>query len=157
MIEPLRPVPRDALDPLETEGGILVHAPRALRFDALGYRVHFAPPEGAPSEAVDDAPVRVRVERGASDDEGTAALRARFDSFNRLIEANFAALELIAQSSSKMTVKTARLVLAKVEEMSRDYASMVGPENSIETNAEIATLGIHFEEVAVKVSPTAIC
>ncbi|HEX4048824.1 MAG TPA: hypothetical protein VH309_13355, partial [Elusimicrobiota bacterium] len=145
MVTAERPLPLDRNDPLETPEGILVHAPRALRFDALGYRVHFVAPDGAPSEPVADEPVRVRVERGAGD-AGTAALRARFDSFNGLIEANFAALELIAQSSSKMTVKTARLVLAKVEEMSALYAKMVGPENAVETTSEVASLGIGFDQ-----------
>ena len=137
-----------ASDALETPGGILVHAPRALRFDSLGYRVHFAPPEDAPSQAVRDEPVRVRVERGSSD-AGTEALRARFDAFNGLIEANFAALELIAQSSSKMTVKTARLVYSKVEEMSALYAKMVGPEEAVDETAEVAALGIGLDQ-AVK-------
>ena len=138
----------DAADELETADGILVHAPRALRFDALGYRVHFAPPEGAPSEMVRDESVRVRVERGLSD-EGTAALRARFDAFNGLIEANFAALEILAQSSSKMTVKTARLVLTKVEEMASLYAKMVGPQEAVNEVAGVASLGIGLDQ-AVK-------
>ncbi|MBI3565722.1 MAG: hypothetical protein HY079_11040, partial [Elusimicrobia bacterium] len=144
----LKPRVRRTDDPLETPEGILVHAPRALRFDALGYRVHFAPPVGAPSSSGYDAPERVRVERGAGD-AGTEALRARFGAFNALIEDNFAALELIAQSSSKMTVKTARLVLAKVEAMAASYAAMVGKAEAFEETAGVASIGIGLDQ-AVK-------
>jgi protein-tyrosine-phosphatase/phosphohistidine swiveling domain-containing protein len=139
---------RRAGDPLETPDGMLVHAPRALRFDALGYRVHFAPPDGAPSTSVLDQPVRVRVERGEGD-AGTEALRARFAAFNALIEDNFAALELIAQSSSKMTVKTGRLVLEKVEAMAASYSQMVGRDEAIDEIASVASVGIGFDQ-AVK-------
>ncbi len=135
-------------DPLETPEGILVHAPRPLRFDALGYRVHFAPPEGAPSSSVTDPPVRVRVERGEGD-SGTEALRARFAAFNALIEENFAALELIAQSSSKMTVKTGNLVIAKVQAMAAHYAQMVGPSAAVDETADVAVLAVGFDQ-AVK-------
>jgi protein-tyrosine-phosphatase/phosphohistidine swiveling domain-containing protein len=143
-----RKIAAAAAEPLESDEGLLVHAPRALRFDALGYRVHFAPPDGAPSEAVHDEPVRVRVERGAGD-AGTEALRKRFSAFNALIEANFAALEMIAQSSSKMTVKTGRLVLEKVEEMAAQYSNMVGRMEAVDEVSQVAALGIGFDQ-AVK-------
>jgi protein-tyrosine-phosphatase/phosphohistidine swiveling domain-containing protein len=128
----------------KNRGGLLVHAPRALRFDALGYRVHFAPPEGAPSKSVRDEAVRVRVERGESA-AGTEELRARFAVFNALIEDNFAALGLIAQSSSKMTVKTARLVSAKVDAMLAGYAKMVGPREAADLTTNLAVIGIAFD------------
>ena len=92
--------------------------------------------------------MRVRVERGAGD-AGTEALRARFDALDRLIENNFAALELIAQSSSKMTVKTARIVLTKVEAMAAEYSKIVGSENAVDDTAGVASIGIGFDQ-AVK-------
>lgn len=142
-----RTAPR-ADEPLETPEGILVHAPRALRFDALGYRVHFAAPEGVASDQVRDAPIRVRVERGQND-AGTEALRERFAVFNALIEDNFAALELIAQSSSKMTVKTARQISGKVQAMRDAYAKMVGEDQAVDLTTELAVVGIGFDQ-AVK-------
>jgi len=136
----------DPSDALETPAGILVHAPRALRFDALGYRVHFAPPDGAPSEPVRDEPVRVRVERGEGD-AGTEHIRARFDALDRLIENNFSALELMAQASSKMNVKTARIVLSKLEAMAAEYGNIVGPQNAVDYVTRVAALGIRFDQL----------
>ncbi|MCM2305403.1 MAG: hypothetical protein NDJ72_11915, partial [Elusimicrobia bacterium] len=121
---------------------LLVRTGRGARFETLGYRVLYAPP-AAPELAVTkaaDEDVSVRLERGR-DAEETKALRARFSSFNSLIESNFAALELIAQSSSKMTVKTARAVHGHVAAMAEAYAALAADDEARAADA----LGVKLE------------
>ncbi|MDE2490773.1 MAG: hypothetical protein KGM24_07985, partial [Elusimicrobia bacterium] len=130
---------------LETANGLLVHAPRGALYSALGYRLRYAPPVGYPAARADDGAVRVRVERGR-DGSGTEALRARFEAFNALIESNFAALELIAQNPSKMTVKTAQAVIEHAETMAGAYAEMRRYSGSAEASAELAGLAIAFDK-----------
>lgn len=130
---------------------ILVRSARGTRYEALGYRVLYAPPAaaGLPVESSEDEAVTVRLERGRDAAE-TAALRGRFAAFNGLIEANFAALELIAQSSSKMTVKTARGVHALVAAMAEAYAALGEGDGTLESDAlgvklEVGRLGAKLE------------
>ncbi|PIR19260.1 MAG: hypothetical protein COV48_02980, partial [Elusimicrobia bacterium CG11_big_fil_rev_8_21_14_0_20_64_6] len=111
----------------------------------------YAPPvaEGLVVAKSVDEPVSVRLERG-QDAEAIAALRERFASFNGLIESNFAALELIAQSSSKMTVKTARAVHGLVTAMAEAYAALGAGNETREADAlgiklEVARLGRQIE------------
>jgi protein-tyrosine-phosphatase/phosphohistidine swiveling domain-containing protein len=137
---PLAPA---AVEPLETTDGILVRAPRARSFDALGYRVDFAPPSGFEATPAREHAARVRVQRGA-DRVKTAELAQRFEAFNALIEDNFAALELLAQNPSTMTVKTARQVLARIESMAEAYARMIGPIRAAEATAGIPVLAREF-------------
>ncbi|MBI2387258.1 MAG: hypothetical protein HYV14_14795 [Elusimicrobia bacterium] len=130
---------------------LLVRTGRGARFEALGYRMLYAPPAAAGltvTKSADEA-VSVRLERG-QDAEETKALRARFASFNSLIEANFAALELIAQSSSKMTVKTARAVHAHVTAMAEAYAALGEGDDARAADAlgvklEVRRLGAQIE------------
>ncbi|MDD5301693.1 MAG: PEP/pyruvate-binding domain-containing protein [Elusimicrobia bacterium] len=130
---------------------ILVRSGRGERFVALGYRVLYAPPVAAGlavAKTADEA-VSVRLERG-QDAAGTAALRARFSVFNGLIESNFAALELIAQSSSKMTVKTARAVHGHVAAMAEAYAKLAEGDDARTAEAfgvklEVKRLGALLE------------
>ena len=129
---------------------LVVRTARGARFESLGYRVLYAPPTapGLDVARSADQDVSVRLERGQEAAE-TQALRERFSVFNSLIETNFAALELIAQSSSKMTVRTARVLLSKVEEMAAAYSRMVGPAEAVEETAGVAGVGIAFDQ-AVK-------
>ena len=130
---------------------LLVRTARGTRFETLGYRVLFAPPVAAGLAVVRtaDQDLSVRLERG-QDAEETKALRARFSSFNSLIESNFAALELIAQSSSKMTVKTARAVHGHVSEMALAYRRLSEGDGTREAEAmgvsmEVKRLGVKLD------------
>ncbi|MDX6769512.1 MAG: PEP/pyruvate-binding domain-containing protein [Elusimicrobiota bacterium] len=139
---PLLPVRRE---PLETDRGLLVHAPRAARRDALGFRVHLlglAAEDGAAS--VRDEAVRVRVDR-IGDAAATAALRERHDAFDRLVENNFAALELMARSAGQITVKTARALFRYAEAMSKDYGALVDRGESSDVAFGLAEIGVGFE------------
>ena len=118
---------------------VVVRSERGKRFEANGYQVLFVDPAGAGVTVVEqpDAALSVRLEREQGDDR-TEILRRHFKVFNELIETNFAALELIAQSSSKMTVKTARSVGSLVWKMSQDYAELThGDEGRADEATEI--------------------
>jgi protein-tyrosine-phosphatase/phosphohistidine swiveling domain-containing protein len=132
-------------EPIVNENGLLVHAPRAVRRDALNYRVHYlglSQDDGAKS--VRDQAVRVVLAtRGSAED--TAELRERFGAFNRLIENNFAALELMARSSGQITVKTARALFSYVEAMSKDYGALVDKGESSDVAFGLAEIGVGFE------------
>ncbi|MDP3542865.1 MAG: PEP/pyruvate-binding domain-containing protein [Elusimicrobiota bacterium] len=130
---------------------LLVRAARGARFEALGYSMLYAPPAAAELKVrkTADQDVSVRLERGR-DAKETQALRMRFASFNALIESNFAALELIAQSSSKMTVKTARAVHGHVTAMAEAYAALGENDESRAADAlgvklEVRRLGVQLE------------
>ncbi len=130
---------------------LLVRSGRGTSYEALGYRVLYAPPV-SPDLAVrkaSDEGVSVRLARGRDAAE-TATLRARFAIFNGLIESNFAALELIAQSSSKMTVKTARAVQGHVLAMAEAYAGLgegdgVREADALGVKLEVQRLGVKIE------------
>ncbi len=144
---PLLPAP--PREELETAGGLLVHAARAVRRDARGYRVNFlglSAQDGA--KTVQDAPVRVRVQR-SGDAAATAALRERFGSFNRLIENNFAALELMSRNTGQLTVKVARAMFKYVDAMAADYGRLVPQKEHVDVLGGLAGIGIGFE-VGVK-------
>jgi protein-tyrosine-phosphatase/phosphohistidine swiveling domain-containing protein len=100
---------------------ILVHEGRGRAFEVFGYKLFHAPVMR--SAPVKDETVKLRVRRGGSASE-IEKLRKRFESFNRLIEANFAALELIAQNPKAMTAKQARAVYQRVLDMAQAYDEM---------------------------------
>ena len=106
-----------------------VHRPRARAYQASGYRLLHAAPRGVGAEPVKDEGVAVRVGRGG-DEKSLAALRARFDAFNRLIEANFAALELIAQNPHAMTAKQARALTERVRLMASELKSLASQKTA---------------------------
>lgn len=143
--EPTPVLPMPAQEPLLSKGGLLVRAPRAVRRDALDYRIHYldlSAAEGA--QTVADPGVRIRLyEDGLPDD--TAVLRARFARFNRLIANNFAALELFARSSGKITVKTARALFGFVEDMARDYAALAPSGEYTKVTRALTRLWNEFE------------
>ena len=126
---------------------ILVRAARSRSFDAAGYRVLFTRPksQGLSVTPSADESVSVRLER-RGDAAQIAGLRERFAVFNGLIESNFAALELIAQNSSKMTVKTARAVQDHVAAMSVAYSQLAEGNEAREADA----LGVTLELARIK-------
>ncbi len=144
-----------AAEPAVRGEKIVVRSGRGARYETLGYRVLYAPPvaEGLKVKKAADADISVRLERG-SDAKGVAQLRERFAVFNGLIEANFAALELIAQGSSKMTVKAARSVLVHVRNMAEAYLELAAGDNEREAEAlgmkkKIARLAAELDEAVI--------
>jgi len=138
----------EVIKPGET---IVVRTSRGTSHSALGYRILYAAPEAEGLEVTSsrDEALSVRVERG-DDHETTRILRERFAVFNGLIESNFAALELMAQSSSKMTVKTARAMHAHVADMAAAFVllSVNGPrqKDAFAASIEVQKMGVELEE-----------
>ena len=126
---------------------IAVHTPRARASSAFGYRILHAALKDTRAEAVKDASVAVKVGR-IGDDAALAGLRKRFDTFNRLIEANFAALEIIAQNPKAMTVKQARAVTERVRFMALAFKEISDDtEEAMKHSMEVAKIAATLDDL----------